>query len=99
MRFCKSSLCRADLFKQEVWDSYVKLATMPPLKPMLSLYKELKAFNWSIAVVSDRVEEQRNVTIKNLNNAGYEDYILILRYLDCTLKASCCDVSHCLLCM
>ncbi|KAG0576611.1 hypothetical protein KC19_5G093800 [Ceratodon purpureus] len=69
----------ADLFKQEVWDSYVKLATMPSLKPMVSLYKELKALNWTIAVISDRVEGQRNVTIKNLNSAGYKDYILILR--------------------
>lgn len=81
MHFCKLLLCRAERFKQEVWDSYVKLAAMPPLKPMMSLYKELKAINWSIAVISDRVEEQRNVTIKNLNNAGYEDYILILRYV------------------
>lgn len=65
---------------------------------MMSLYKELKALNWSIAVISDRVEGQRNVTIKNLNNAGYIDYILILRYevlLSC--NASRCDMCHCLL--
>ena len=57
----------------------MKRATMPPLKAMVSLYKEVKALNWSVAVISDRVEEERNVTIKNLSHAGYEDYILILR--------------------
>jgi hypothetical protein len=62
---------------------------MPPLKPMVSLYKELKALNWSIAVISERVEGERNVTIRNLRNAGYVDYILILRFvLCCTLMAS-----------
>lgn len=69
----------ADLFKQQVWDSYVELATMPPLGPMLSLYQELKASNWSFAIISERAEWQRNVTVLNLDNVGYEDYILILR--------------------
>lgn len=69
----------AEYFKQDVWDGYVNLAKMPPLDPMLSLYKELKALNWSIAIISDRDEGQRNATVTNLNSAGYKDYILILR--------------------
>jgi len=59
---------------------------MPPLGPMLSMYQELKAMNWKFAIISDRVEQQRNITVRNLSNVGYEDYILILRSVFSGLK-------------
>lgn len=88
-------LCRADLFKQQVWDSYVELAAMPPLGPMLSLYQELKASNWSFAIISERAEWQRNVTVLNLDNVGYEDYILILRLVRFSQNSAADFTSSC----
>lgn len=73
------SMCRALPFKLETWNNHVSLTVMPPLGPMASLYRELKVLNWSLAIISERFEAQRNDTVKNLSNAGYEGYTLILR--------------------
>lgn len=69
----------AEAFTKQSWDSFLDLASMPPLEQTLSLYDELKALNWKFAVISERAEEQRNMTMKNLSDAGYEDFILVLR--------------------
>lgn len=71
--------CSAEAFTKQSWDSFLDLASMPPLEQTLSLYDELKALNWKFAVISERAEEQRNMTMKNLGDAGYEDFILVLR--------------------
>ncbi|XP_024397871.1 uncharacterized protein At2g39920 isoform X2 [Physcomitrium patens] len=67
-------------FKLETWNNHVSLTVMPPLGPMASLYRELKVLNWSLAIISERFEAQRNDTVKNLSNAGYEGYTLILSF-------------------
>lgn len=92
------AFCRAEVFNQEVWNSYVELANMPPLEPMLSLYNELKALNWSFAVLCGRVEAERNITIQNLNEAGYEDFTLILRSVDPTHTIPLNELHSCKLC-
>ncbi len=72
--------CRAELFNLTSWQSWVMKASAPPLEPMLSLYTELRALNWSLALITGRSENQRNITEENLLAAGYEGWTaLILR--------------------
>jgi hypothetical protein len=72
--------CRAELFNVTSWHSWVMKASAPPLEPMLSLYTELQADNWSFALITGRSENERDVTEQNLLAAGYEGWAaLILR--------------------
>jgi len=55
-------------------------ASAPPLEPMLSLYTELQADNWSFALITGRSENERDFTEQNLLAAGYDGWAaLILR--------------------
>jgi acid phosphatase len=72
--------CRAELFNLTSWQFWVMKASAPPLEPMLSLYTELRALNWSLALITGRSENQRDLTEQNLLAAGYEGWAaLILR--------------------
>jgi hypothetical protein len=72
--------CRAELFNLTSWQFWVMKASAPPLEPMLSLYTELRALNWSFAFITGRSENERDLTEQNLLAAGYEGWAaLILR--------------------
>jgi hypothetical protein len=72
--------CRAELFNVTSWHSWVMKASAPPLEPMLSLYTELQADNWSFALITGRSENERDFTEQNLLAAGYDGWAaLILR--------------------
>ncbi|KAH8941322.1 hypothetical protein BDL97_14G031700 [Sphagnum fallax] len=70
----------AELFNLTSWQFWVMKASAPPLEPMLSLYTELRALNWSFAFITGRSENERDLTEQNLLAAGYEGWAaLILR--------------------
>lgn len=55
-------------------------AVAPAFDPMLSLYTDLRAQNWSVAFITGRPESLGPKTALNLHNAGYTDWTtLILR--------------------
>jgi hypothetical protein len=82
--------CRAELFNVTSWHFWVMKASAPPLEPMLSLYTELRALNWSFALITGRSEDERDFTEQNLLAAGYEGWAaLILRSVaSCELHLS-----------
>jgi len=69
-----------DPWNEKIWNTWVNNASAPALEPMLSLYSDLQAQNWSFAFITGRPEEQRNVTAQNLLSAGYAGWsALVLR--------------------
>ena len=55
-------------------------ASAPALDPILSLYTDLRAHNWSVGFITGRPESQGMKTAQNLYNAGYTGWAsLILR--------------------
>lgn len=63
------------------WDEWVYLAEAPALPASLTLYKELQQLGFTIFLLTGRDESQRNITVKNLQYAGYSNWKrLILRY-------------------
>ncbi|KAG0618248.1 hypothetical protein M758_4G048700 [Ceratodon purpureus] len=62
------------------WNTWVSSAKAPALIPMLSLFTDLKAQNWSVGFITGRPESQGQNTSQNLYNAGYTGWAsLILR--------------------
>lgn len=54
-----------------------------PILPVLDLYRELRAANWSIFFVSERPESALDLTAKNLMECGFETWTsLMLRSSD-----------------
>ncbi|KAI5061360.1 hypothetical protein GOP47_0023865 [Adiantum capillus-veneris] len=52
----------------------VNTNTAAPLLPVLDLYRELRAANWSIFFVSERPESALKLTVQNLLDSGYEGW-------------------------
>ncbi|MCO5598911.1 hypothetical protein L7F22_053010 [Adiantum nelumboides] len=52
----------------------VKRNKAVPLRPVLELYHELRAANWSIFFVSERPESALDLTVQNLLESGYEGW-------------------------
>ncbi|XP_030530173.1 acid phosphatase 1-like [Rhodamnia argentea] len=70
----------SETFDENSFDDWVDLAKAPALPASLSLYKELQQLGFTIFLLTGRSEYQRNVTEKNLRDAGYSDWErLILR--------------------
>ncbi|MCO5613363.1 hypothetical protein L7F22_067639 [Adiantum nelumboides] len=62
---------------------WVNKTRVSPILPVLNLYRELCAKNWSIFFISERPESMFDFTAKNLLESGYENWTsLILRSSD-----------------
>lgn len=74
------SLCRVEKFQKSQFNQYVSKSEQPVLVAVLSLYQELRRSGWAIIFITGRDEDLRDVTSKNLRDAGYDDWAeLILR--------------------
>ncbi|EFJ37727.1 hypothetical protein SELMODRAFT_139413 [Selaginella moellendorffii] len=63
------------------WNEWVEQARAPPLRSMLSLYRQMVDANWSMIFITGRPEQQRNKTAENLFKAGFSDWMsLNLRF-------------------
>lgn len=61
-------------WNEETWNEWVNNASAPPLDAMVSLYRDLRAQNWSFAFITGRPESQTEKTKQNLLDAGYSDW-------------------------
>jgi len=67
-------------YNETTWDDWVFSAKAPALPPSLKLYKEVQQLGFTIFLLTGRDEDQRNVTVKNLQDAGFSNWErLILR--------------------
>ncbi|KAG5547355.1 hypothetical protein RHGRI_013140 [Rhododendron griersonianum] len=67
-------------YNETSWDEWVDLAKVPALPASLKLYKEVQQLGFTIFLLTGRDESQRNITVKNLRDAGYSNWKrLILR--------------------
>ncbi|KAM7519487.1 hypothetical protein LguiB_018449 [Lonicera macranthoides] len=64
----------AEIFDEKSFDEWVDMAEAPVLPASLRLYKELQRLGFTIFLLTGRVESQRNVTEKNLRDAGYKNW-------------------------
>lgn len=70
----------SETYNETSFDVWVDLAEAPALPASLSLYKELQQLGFTIFLLTGRSEYQRNVTEKNLQDAGFTNWErLILR--------------------
>lgn len=70
----------SEKFNETSWNEWVYLAEAPALPASLKFYKEVQQLGFTIFLLTGRDESQRNVTVKNLQYAGYNNWQrLILR--------------------
>ncbi|XP_078177126.1 acid phosphatase 1-like [Carex rostrata] len=68
------------LFNETSFDEWVFQAKAPALSSSLKLYNELLGLGFQVVFLTGRAENQRNVTVQNLLDAGYHSWErLILR--------------------
>lgn len=64
-------LCRSEAYNNTAFNEWVNKGLAPPLPMSLRLYKKLKHLGFKIFLLTGRGESQRNVTQRNLLEAGY----------------------------
>ncbi|KAH7438072.1 hypothetical protein KP509_05G103800 [Ceratopteris richardii] len=65
------------------WNTWLNDTMITPIVPVLALYQELLAANWTIIFISERAENKFDLTVKSLQKYGYENWTsLILRSSD-----------------
>nr|XP_043634665.1 acid phosphatase 1-like [Erigeron canadensis] len=69
-----------EAFNNAQFDKWILDGVAPVLKPSLKLYEEVLRLGFKIILLTGRDEDKRNVTVTNLNNAGYQKWDkLVLR--------------------
>lgn len=62
------------------FDKWVEKAMAPAIEPSLKLYEEVLGLGFKVFLLTGRSERQREITVGNLNNAGFQNWDkLILR--------------------
>lgn len=70
----------AEAYNSTAFNAWVEKAEAPPLLATLRLYGELLNLSYGVFFLTGRDEDQRNVTVENLQSAGYSGWEgLILR--------------------
>ncbi|KAI5664583.1 hypothetical protein M9H77_23906 [Catharanthus roseus] len=64
----------SEIFDEQSFNDWVDLAEAPALPASLRFYDELKNLGVKIFLLTGRSEFQRNVTVKNLDYAGYSNW-------------------------
>ncbi|OVA12459.1 Acid phosphatase (Class B) [Macleaya cordata] len=72
----------AELYNATAFDAWVDTGNALPLPESLKLYKKLLSLGFKAVFLTGRVEKRRQITEKNLNAAGYQNWEkLLLRQL------------------
>ncbi|GAB4858837.1 Sigma1B-adaptin [Ancistrocladus abbreviatus] len=72
-----------EVFDSVEFDKWVDKGMAPAIKPSLKLYEELLGLGFKIFLLTGRGEKQRDVTIRNLVDVGFENWDkLLLRASD-----------------
>lgn len=61
-------------FNNDLFNAWVDRGIAPALPESLKLYKKLLSLGIKIVFLTGRIEGRRNITIKNLNDAGYHTW-------------------------
>ncbi|KMZ67682.1 Acid phosphatase-like protein [Zostera marina] len=64
----------SEIFNETKWNEWVLLSAATALPASLELYNNLKSLGFKIMILTGRGEEQREITQKNLNRAGYSGW-------------------------
>lgn len=64
----------SEIFDENSFNAWVDLAEAPALPASLRLYRELELLGFKIILLTGRNEFQREVTVKNLDYAGYSNW-------------------------
>lgn len=59
---------------QRFWRAWVERAEAPPLKGPLELFRSARQNDVAVFFITGRSERDRNATVKNLQEAGFEGY-------------------------
>ncbi|CAI9100477.1 OLC1v1037590C1 [Oldenlandia corymbosa var. corymbosa] len=68
----------SEIFDEKIFNAWIDLAEAPVLPASLRLYRELLQLGFKIVLLTGRDESQREVTEKNLYNAGYSNWERLL---------------------
>ncbi|XP_041019018.1 acid phosphatase 1-like [Juglans microcarpa x Juglans regia] len=69
-----------EVFDPVEFDKWVEKAMAPAIEPSLKLYEEVLGSGFKVFLLTGRSERQREITVGNLNNAGFQNWDkLILR--------------------
>ena len=73
---------RLELFDLEEFDKWVAKAMAPAIEASLKLYEEVLGLGFKVFLLTGRSEKQRGFIVKNLNDAGFQNWDkLILRWV------------------
>lgn len=61
-------------YNNDLFNEWVDRGVAPALPESLKLYKKLLSLGIKIVFLTGRIEGRRNITVKNLNDAGYHTW-------------------------